>query len=438
MRALRSSYLPVAGLVLAALLPVEPARAGEEELAPYKMLRSMQFVQDSVVQGDHSAGEMQRYLLTTIDKRLRTIDSSAFDDPRNVDATLIYAMSGGNPATLEYLVARDVQGYFDNRVAEILRKYLNGKGQMASKTLVDLQKEYADKPIGPYLALIAGNTLMGSKPEEALKMYDWARLTSPGTIVEESALRRSLSIALNAGLVKEGLNYSSQYARRFLHSPYASQFADLFVALAVDNYHVIGKERLMDVCDNMDPDRKQAIYLRIARQATITGDLELATLASDEAGKITGPEAKGKDVLASFYNGVANVSSDNILKAAEGLDMVPEQLLSPKDKLLRDAARMVAAEVLKAPDPASLGQDNSHIPNNGSHGIDANAAGHDAPADGQQDPLANPQDSAAAGAQGADQAANTPADPELDPIVTSARSKLGEIDKLLQKDSTPP
>lgn len=436
MMAMGSRILFLSGAILAAATQLHAAE--EEELAPYKMLRSMQFVQDSVVQGDHSAGEMQRYLLGAIDKRLRTVDSSVFEDPRNVDATLIYAMSGGNPATLDYLVARDVQGYFDNRVAEVLRKYLAGKGLMASKTLSEMAKEYADKPIGPYLALIAGNTLMNAKPEEALKMYNWARLIAPGTIVEESALRRSLSIAVNAGLVPEGLKYSSLYARRFLHSPYASQFADLFVALAVDNVHVIGNDRIREIADVMEPDRRQAIYLRIARQATIDGEVDLARMAAEEAAKIPDTKAKGRDVLAGFYGGLAGVSSENIEKVAEGLDMVPDAALSPRDLQLREAARAVAREVLREPDAASLTQESAHISVSGNNSIDANATGHEEPAAGQEDPLAAQPTAPDAAAAAADTAQTDSPDPAIDPIVTSARSKLGEIDKLLEKDSSPP
>lgn len=59
MMAFRIRSLMLASAMLAAGVS-SAARAGEEELAPYKMLRSMQFVQDSVVRGDHSAGEMQR------------------------------------------------------------------------------------------------------------------------------------------------------------------------------------------------------------------------------------------------------------------------------------------------------------------------------------------------------------------------------------------
>lgn len=437
MSALRKQMLAVAGLVLTFLVPAVQSRAGEEELPPYTMLRSMQFVQDSVILGDHSAGEMQRYIMGTIDKRLRAVDSSVFEDPRNVDAALIYAMSGGNPATLDYLVARDVQGYFDNRVTDVLRKYLAGKGPLASKALIDMRKEYADTEVGPYLALIAGNTLMASKPEEALKMYDWARLTAPGTIIEESALRRSITVALNAGLTKQGLDYSNQYARRFLHSPYASEFADLFVALAVNNIRLIGLDKIRDTVDIMEPDRRQAIYLRMSRQATIAGQLELARLAAREAAKIKSPSVS-KSILASFYGGLADIPSDNIDKAAQGLELVPEALLSPKDRVLKAAAQVISEEVLKQPNPESLAQDIPSIEDEGTLGIDADAAGHELPAPGQDQQGAPSQDVAAAGVPKADPKAPVPADPAIDPIVTSARSKLGEIDKLLEKDSSPP
>ncbi len=66
-------------LLALALAIASPAVAADEDqanLAPYKMLRSLQFVQDSVALGDHSAAEMQRFMLGTIDQRLRSADAS--------------------------------------------------------------------------------------------------------------------------------------------------------------------------------------------------------------------------------------------------------------------------------------------------------------------------------------------------------------------------
>ena len=185
----RLQYLPIlfAALVAsatpsAAQTPATPA-ADSLQLPPYKMLRSLQFVQDAVVRGDHSAGEMQRYILGTLDERLRSADPSVYEDPRNADAALIYAMSGGNPATLDFLIARDVDGHFDSRIADLLSRYLNGKGTLVAKSLGELATEYRATKLAPYLALVAANVQMAKDVPAALKFYDWARLLSPGTIV---------------------------------------------------------------------------------------------------------------------------------------------------------------------------------------------------------------------------------------------------------------
>ncbi|URK88518.1 hypothetical protein LP421_15445 [Rhizobium sp. RCAM05350] len=54
--------------------PIMAAHAqGSEDLPPYKMLRSLQAIQDAIVLGDHSAAEMQRFMLAAIDKRLQGV-----------------------------------------------------------------------------------------------------------------------------------------------------------------------------------------------------------------------------------------------------------------------------------------------------------------------------------------------------------------------------
>ncbi|RYE53480.1 MAG: chemotaxis protein, partial [Rhizobiaceae bacterium] len=130
-----------------------PGAAGAESVSapPYLLVRSLQTIQDKVIAGDIQSLEIQRYLLNEIDRRLRNIDMAVFEDPRNVDAALIFAMSGGNPETLDILAERDVEGNFDNRVTSILRRYLSGRGSTATKQLKDVVPEYRNTRIGPYL-----------------------------------------------------------------------------------------------------------------------------------------------------------------------------------------------------------------------------------------------------------------------------------------------
>lgn len=415
--------LPLRFLLFTALGAAFPfagnAQQAAETTEPYRMLRSLQFVQDSVVLGDHSAAEMQRFMLETIDARLRTADPSVFEDTRNVDAALIYAMSGGNPATLEYLVSRDVDGNFDSRVTEALRKYLSGKGTLIAKTLADMVPEYRDSKIGAYLALVAANVAVTRDPAESLKFYDWARLIAPGTIVEEAALRRSMAVALDAGLVDKALSYSISYARRFLHSPYASQFADIFVRLAVEHFEALSEEDILTTLSLMDNDRQREVYLRIARAAAIAGKNGLARLAADRALGLSGSDAAPMANLANLYGGLANVPTSDVGAALQAMSGIPDEALSVSDRALRDAARAVAEEVVRM--PAS-----------------------ETPPEVVAAPVVNvavnpdePQDPQAPMPSVPETPATTPdADPAFRSFVDTGRTKLDEIDNLLKEEST--
>ncbi|KOF17074.1 chemotaxis protein [Ensifer adhaerens] len=403
------------------------------ELAPFKMIRSLQYVQDSVVLGDHSAIEMQRFMLGAIDKRLRAADASVFGDPRNVDAALVYAMSGGNPETLNYLADHDVAGNFDSRVTDALSQYLGGKGGLIVESLSKAAPEYRNSRIGPYLFLILGNATSQQDPVEAMKFYDWARLTAPGTIIEEAALRRSVFLAVQANLPDKGFRYALNYARRYLTSPYASQFADVFVELAVGHFDEAAHERISEILTFMDAPRQREVYLRVARRAAISGKQTLAKLASERAEQLAADGASEPHVLANFYAGLASVPSSDVFAATQSIAAIPDAELSPRDRALRDAAKAVADAVVRPPDDESLTQAFSARP--------VRPATPEEQIDGAEtgsgmSPFGEPAAQAGAPTAGettqasAETAATS--DPSHDGFVAKGRSKVEEIDALLR------
>ncbi|MDD1496966.1 chemotaxis protein [Agrobacterium sp. CNPSo 3708] len=345
----------IAGLLMGVswLLAAGQAEA-QSDLPPAKILRSLQFVQDSVVMGDHSARDMQKFLLSAFDTTLRTSDMSVFSDTKNADAALIYIMSGGNPATLNYLVAKDVQGYFDSRVVNVLQKYLSGRGGLVDKVVSDLIPEYRNNRLGPYLMLIAGNIAYTKDPAAALPFFDDARLSAPGTIIEEAALRRSIMATMQLKQPDKGMVYARKYAVRFLHSPYASQFADLFVSLAIDSFGPVTTKDIGEIAELMDAERAQEIYLRIARQASLQGKMELAQFAAEKANGIaedTGDTTR--EPLSKLYSGLSDISGQDVLAAQEKLASIPESELSPRDLALRNAAKTIAEQIMQPPSIAA-------------------------------------------------------------------------------------
>ncbi|PVE54106.1 chemotaxis protein [Agrobacterium tumefaciens] len=345
----------IAGLLMGVSLLLAAGHAeAQSDLPPAKILRSLQFVQDSVVMGDHSARDMQKFLLSAFDTTLRTSDMSVFSDTKNADAALIYIMSGGNPATLNYLVAKDVQGYFDSRVVNVLQKYLSGRGGLVDKVVSDLIPEYRNNRLGPYLMLIAGNIAYTKDPAAALPFFDDARLSAPGTIIEEAALRRSIMATMQLKQPEKGMVYARKYAVRFLHSPYASQFADLFVSLAIDSFGPVTTKDIGEIAELMDAERAQEIYLRIARQASLQGKMELAQFAADKANGIaedTGDTTR--EPLSKLYSGLSDISGQDVLAAQEKLASIPESELSPRDLALRDAAKTIAEQIMQPPSLAA-------------------------------------------------------------------------------------
>ncbi|MGO4314742.1 chemotaxis protein MotC [Agrobacterium tumefaciens] len=406
-------------------LGAEPAKVfaqSQDNLMPYAMLRSLQFVQDSVTMGDHSATEMQRFLLQTIDERLKSAPSAIFKDPRNVDAALVYAMSGGNPATLELLVARDVDGNFDSRVADILRKYLSGKGTLVAQSIAAMVPEYRGTRIGAYLALIGGNVTIPRDPVAALGFYDIARLEAPGTIVEEAALRRSLAIAVEDGDAGRGVEYAQRYARRFLHSPYASQFADLLVSLVVKRVDSIGHDMIEETFAMMDAERQKEAYLRLSRLAAISGKDSLARMAALKAKALSPDMPDQPQVQANLYESLSNIGTPDVVSAIETIGQIPEAQLSDRDRALRDAARAIADQVVRPPSPQP-GADPGVTAGQG--------AGSGAPAN----------EAASAETKGIWRVENHKAEDEgenVRQLVTSGRSKLDEIDSLLKKGEGAP
>lgn len=383
--------------------------------------------------GDHSAIEMQRFMLGAIDKRLRVVEQSAFRDPRNVDAALVYVMSGGNPDTLDYLTDRDIEGNFDSRVTEALRQYLSGKGALIVEALSKAAPEYKNARIGPYLFLILGNATSQQNPLAAMKYYDWARLTAPGTIIEEAALRRSVFLAARANEPDKGFRYALSYARRYLTSPYASQFADVFVELAVAHFDEAAEQRVSEVLAFMDRPRQREVYLRVARRAAIGGNQALARLASKRAEGLADGGTSPSQVLASFYEGLAAVPSADVFTATETINAIPDEKLSPRDRALRDAAKAIADAVVQLPQDESSMQALAPTPDR--IAAEEGEAVSEETGSGMS-PFGETAEASGQSSDGGKTSAGTKrsVDPTLDRFLTNGRSKIAEIDSLLKEE----
>jgi chemotaxis protein MotC len=212
---------------------------------------------------------------------------------------------------------------------------------------VDPLRERAE--VGSYLALVKGSLLATEDPAAALRLLDTARLLGTGTLVEEAALRRSVALAATLGERRRFLLAAGQYIRRFLRSPYASQFADALVAGAVTLHDGLDLDALAAVTAGLTPEQERVVYLRIARRAAIDNLAVLSAFASVKAGA---EDAEGAaDPRAALYAALPDVAAPDAAETLKRLEAIDPGGLTPGDRALLDAAKTVAGETLAAPAP---------------------------------------------------------------------------------------
>ena len=342
----------LAGLALAAAFMPAPSHAAEP-LQPYQMVRSLQLVQDRIASGDHAALPMQAKLLEMVDARLRTATPETFGEPKNFRALLVYGMSGGNPVTVEAAASRLDLDEQDRAIAAGIVAYLNGRPAAAIAALEPVDPRQLPVDLGAFVALVKGSLLAAERPAEALALLDQARLLSPGTLVEEAALRRSVAIDAAEGDAARFALAATQYVGRYLYSPYASQFADAFVSGVIAMHEAISKDKLADITAMMDAEREKVIYLRIARRAAIDGLVELSAYASARAEEGRDGKDNEDDPRALLYSSLSTVTSATVEEVRTKLATIDRSKLSEGDQSLLDAAQAVVRQMVADPKPVT-------------------------------------------------------------------------------------
>ena len=338
--------------IVGALCMASPAiarSAKDAPLQPAQMVRSLQLVQDRVAAGDHAALPIQRKLLEMIDARLRGGSDEELSEPAGFRATLVYAMSGGNPATLETVLDRLQLDEPSSRKALGVLSYLKGNPKASAVALskVDPMKEQPE--LGAFLALVKGSVIALEDPKGALKLLDQGRLLAPGTLVEEAALRRFMPLAAETHEPERFLLASEQYVRSYLPSPYASQFADSFVAGVVALHDTIDLKRVEEVVRLMSPQQQQVIYLRIARRSAIDGLAALSTFASERTTVAAAPATSDKDPRALLYASLAGATTEPLETLRANLARIDRRQLSKGDLELLDAVTAISDQITSAP-----------------------------------------------------------------------------------------
>lgn len=321
---------------------------------PFELTRSLQALQDQIAIGSEAATSAQRALLLHIGEQFLAAEPELWRDPANARAAIIYVLSGGRPQLLHKLIQDGSLPAGEADLARGALAYATGRRDEAWSLLEKVDARALPASVGAHIALVQASLRMDADPRSAVEYLETARLLAPGTLVEEAALRRQLSVESGLADAESFMALARQYLRRFPHSVYAGNFlrafpklwADLGLPGDADSF-----ARLEATVAELEPAERRALYLSLAHDRLVAGDTETARLVATGASELAGADG-AEAARAGLYRAAAGVAGKAPALALDALEAIDPASLSGADAELHAAALAVAAEVQRPSDAA--------------------------------------------------------------------------------------
>jgi chemotaxis protein MotC len=345
-----TTALRLAAPLMAAAIACAPAH-GQEARAPADLIRALRVTQDRITLGDADAHLSQRGSLSQIAGELAAAPTEAWKEPRNARAAVAFVLSGGPPAILKKLIDTGALAGIDEKLARGVLAYGEAHDADALELLSAIDARTLDASIAGHVALAQAELTAKNDPKKALGFLDDARLLAPGTLIEEAALRRQVSILAAAGDFDRFETLATNYLRRFGKSVYAGAFRRQFaadVAVRRDTGEGERARKLESALEALEPVERRDIYLMIAREALVRGRAPLARLAGRNAFDLFEVQSAGR-LRADVYEAAALVASEEVDKGAARLQEIDKTKLGEEEVELAAAAAIVAVEVRRMP-----------------------------------------------------------------------------------------
>jgi chemotaxis protein MotC len=323
-----------------------------DPVEPVEALRSLRVLQDRITQGNAQARAASSVLLREIADAFRRTDATAWSKPKNVRAAVAFVLSGGDPGILQTILDLGLAGE-NHQVLRGALAYARGRGGEAHEFLGEVSALVLDPLLAGHVALVQAELVANSDPRRAIARLDEARLLAPGTLVEEAALRRQVSLVEAAGHPEMFEALSGQYLRRFPKSFYAAGFKQQFAAELVGRKAAASDTAKLDAAlSALERTEQGELYLLIATEAIARGRMELVRHAANKALHLA-PDGSAQYMRALTYEAAALIVTGAFETGFATLKGVEGTKLEGEDAELLEAALSVAEHIRLLPAAAA-------------------------------------------------------------------------------------
>jgi chemotaxis protein MotC len=220
--------IPTIDAVSRSTAAAQPVHAGNTkdrpsfgtERQPHHAVRALATLQERIAHGDTAAVSSQRALVADIAAEFRAFPLEVWRNIRNRQALIKYALSGGDPETLHKVLAQKLFEEPELPLAQAALAYAEGQRAAAMRLLGTIDVAELPPTLAGHVALVKAIIIANNDLDQVIRHTDDARLLSPGTLVEETALRLAIEAAITQRNRSKFEATAQRYLRRFPRSPY--------------------------------------------------------------------------------------------------------------------------------------------------------------------------------------------------------------------------
>lgn len=335
-----------------AFLPSAPASGAPASAQPFELMRSLRALQDRIASGDAVSFLSYPRTLAEYAALFAETPDEVWKDRRNVRAAIAFAFSGGDPQVLERLARLETGP--EKTLIKAALAYGGNRNAEAMELLADANPRTLDPSIAGHVALVRSELLTKKDPDKALALLADARLLAPGTMIEESALRREAALAADRGDAGRFEILMRQYLRRYANSVHMASFRRQFAtSLATRGMadDVERRSRMETAMAVLEPRQREEMYLSVAWEGILAGRVDLVRWAAANSTRLAVADSPQHLRSRLFEAAVMLVATDAFDKGLAELRALPADKLDAEEEGLLAAALSVAAEIRRAPRP---------------------------------------------------------------------------------------
>lgn len=321
------------------------------------MVRDLINCQDRAVGGSAASHAESTKNFARIEELLPSLSADDWKQPRNYRAAVTYVLAGGSPWTLKRLLAEHLIEDKEGSLLAASLAYAEGDKDKAAKLLSSIDAKSFPAVLAGHLALVQGGMLIGADDKRAAALFDYARLVMPGSLVEEAALRRELTIVDPGRETDRYLLLARRYKQRYEHSPFARKYWEqlsasiLKKAVSLDSSKFAEAEELFKVAPAAVGFE---FYTAAARAGILNARPELLK-AQIQAATALADTPQAKDRLKLYIAAVSAIDGDTAASEAE-LRKIDTASLIGEEVLIMRVLSSVGSRLAGTPAATSIGE----------------------------------------------------------------------------------